>query len=206
MYKLRTQYARFKKLAFIFLIGAAITLGFIAGAAIRPFSNDLKISDANNTAMFKNVAEHTNTYGRAQQAVLGVTASDADKKDTCFQYPTPNNESSRLWCGSTVTKTISVQANSQYITTLLKKLDAVVASEHMHVTIPAGTNIAYDAIVYEASASGPYNSQTCETSVTYFPNGNTPHAVKNPEALHYKLSCRAPSSGIIPGYIYTGRQ
>lgn len=156
------------------LVVVAIVLAFIAGAILKPLSDDLRISSARNTATFKSIAARTNTYSHDQQAALGVIASDTDVQHTCFQYPAANNESYSLWCGSLVSKAITVKPDAQYITDLLKKLDPVVEREAMHITTAAGTNISYDAIVYEAKTSGPYDSLTCTTSVTYFPNGNTP--------------------------------
>lgn len=185
------------------LVALAIILAFIAGAFLKPLNHDLKVSNAHNTAVFKSIAARTDTYSHEQQAALGIAASDTDIRNSCFRYPAADNESYSLWCGSTVSKAIAVQPDAQYITGLLEKLNPIVRRENMRITIPAGTNVAYDAIVFEAKTSGPYNSLTCTTSVTYFPNGNTPKTVRDPKTLHYELFCREPSSGIIPGYTYT---
>jgi len=204
-YNFHMPYARLKGHIRPTLVIATIVLAFIAGAILKPLNHDFGVSSTRNTAAFRDIAVRTNMYSHDQQAALGVIANDADIHDSCFQYPDADNEGYSLWCGSSVTKTITVKPDAGYITDLLRKLDPIVERESMRITIPAGANVSYDAIIFEAKTDGPYNSLTCATTVTYFPNGNTPKAVRDPNTLHYELSCRAPSSGIIPGYTYTGK-
>jgi hypothetical protein len=200
---MRTKKSK-QRYIFILFFLALVAVGLLAwkiSTLLPPFVSEEEASSA-NTASFMELAARTYQYSSEQQAALSVTATKAEIQNTCYEYPEPDNESFSLWCGSSVKKTISIQPDAQFITVFLQRLDPVMARESMAISTHAGSNITVDAIVYEADASGRYTSPTCGITITHFPDGNTPKAVKDPSHIIYELSCRARSNSLVPGYKY----
>lgn len=171
---------------------------------------------------------------QAQSIVLGITYNPNDIAKTCYMDQPigggPGGGGPELWCGVSVTKTISVPPDTQAIDAMLDKLNTIAKSEGLivgstlndvpsdYVRTPnynssqlieysAGNGNAYDpggygCSVYAKSNYLPYNDQG--DYLLEFPGKASQNYAPGTKqaSLYYELKCDGAAAYVPKGYIY----